>query len=856
MSKSKLYALALLMTTAMGTSAQNTPESQMEKLSRGVVVIPAGSGTGRFISWRLLGTDNDETTFDVLRNGTAIRRNLLNKTNYVDQSGTASNRYQIVTKQNGTAVDTTDAVTSWANMYRQLTLDKPANAVNQKNYAYSYSPNDCSAADVDGDGEYEIIVKWDPTNSQDNGHAKTNPEEFTGNVILDCYKLDGTKLWRIDLGPNIRAGAHYTQFLVYDFDGDGKAELVCKTAPGSKDGAGNYVSEAATDEKIKTVNNTAKLANSSGHILSGAELLTVFNGETGNAINTIWYNPNRAGNMNQVGTYPSSKDFWGDNYGNRSERFLACVAYLDGADKNPSAVMCRGYYTRAYLWAVDFDGKELKTKWLHGSVSKTKVELTDANGTKTSKSYGTNTRPGSTGSNTMYGNGNHNLSVADVDGDGCDEIIYGSAAVNNDGTLLYAVGYGHGDAIHMTDLVPERPGLEVFDVHEESPYGWDLHDAATGEVLLSSTGESDNGRGFAADLDASNVGGEFCSSNDRAIRSATTGKEVGSGSTSVNFRMYWDGDLQDELLDDKKIDKWNGKGTRRLETLYNYGHSADCNSTKHTPNLVADLFGDWREEVVLWDSSDSTHLNIFTTNVESEFRVPTLMHDHVYRMGVAWQNAAYNQPPHLGYYLPNTFTTRYPKVTDGEFEQTVNIGDTIVDIQRKWMNCAAPSLIKSIAPDGTTTTGDAAEGFTYKMDRLQTMTFTLKGKPTMIGEYQFVMKSGANVVDKSEQYDTIRIHCVNPTAIEDITYNTSNAWVSVAGNDIDNQVRLNFNLKAAQNVNVSIYSTAGTQMFGRKYNVSGTMPVIISGLGSMTNGIYMLKVKSSEGTYSKKLIKR
>ena len=858
--KRKLYALALLMAGISGAEAQNTPAGQMEKLTRGVVSVPTTSGTGRFISWRFLGTDQPNTTFDVLCDGVVVKSDISDKTNFVHTTGNAGKKYQIVTKVNGEIVETSDEAMVFDDIYRQLPLDKPADGKNIKGYTYSYTPNDCSVGDVDGDGEYEIILKWDPSNSQDNGHADSGSDEWTGNVLLDCYKLDGTKLWRIDLGNNIRAGAHYTQFLVYDFDGDGKAELICKTAPGSIDGQGEYVNQAATDAAIKAHNNTAQYYNTSGHVLSGAEYLTVFNGETGKAVHTIWYNPNRAGTYNKVGAHPSDKNFWGDNYGNRSERYLACVAHLDGADKNASAVMVRGYYTRAYLWAVDFDGSELKTKWLHASVSGTKAEHYDANWNMTSKVYTTNTR-GGTGSKTMYGNGNHNISVADVDGDGCDEILFGSAALNNDGKLLYATGFGHGDAIHVSDLVPSRPGLEVFQVHEESPYGGDLHDAATGEILYSATSSGDNGRGLAADIDATNPGAEFCSASDRQIRSATTGEVISTKNTSVNFRAYWDGDLQEEVLDGNQMDKWNGNGTSRIypksgKNFYDIANSSTCNSTKKTPNLLADILGDWREELILWDGSTGAALNIFTTNVETSFRVPTLMHDHVYRMGVAWQNVGYNQPPHLGYYLPNLYATTYTLTGEGAFEQTVGLGSSIKPIEFVWNNCTTPSLYSTEAPDGTKKTGTTpVDGFTFTRN-IATKTIKVECTPKMLGTYKMVIKSGANVADKLTRNDTILVHCVDPTGIQGVSGDTQNDWVSLAGGVMTDRVVLNFNLKKAQNVRIAIYTMAGAQVFGLDSEIGYSAPLEIGGLGHLPAGIYMLKVESGEGTFTKKLLKR
>ncbi len=631
---------------AMAQSPTDTPTSQMEKLDRGLIAFPTSAGKC-FVSWRLLGTDDVYTSFEVLKNGESYQKDIIKATS-MTVNGSKTDNFQIVTFHNGQPVDTTAVVTPWDNCYLQLHLDRP-DAMN----GAAYNPNDCSVGDVDGDGQYEIFVKWDPENSKDNAQSGT-----TNPVIIDCYKLDGTRLWRVNLGNNIRAGAHYTQFMVYDFDGDGKAEMICKTAPGSKDGNGNYVNAAATDATILSTSNNVDFRNSDGRILRGAEYLTVFNGETGAAVHTIWYNPNRAGKFNQANDHPE-KSFWNDNYGNRADRHLACVAYLDGPDHNPSAVMVRGYYTRAYLWAVDFDGTQLTHKWLHASTTRNTVELYDANWAKTTKSYNSNTS-GVGNYYTMFGNGNHNLSVADVDGDGCDEIIWGSGAVDNDGSLLYSVGFGHGDAIHLADLDPDRPGYELFDVHEESvgEYGADLHDAATGEVLVRKTSTRDTGRGLAADFDADYRGAEFTYATQTASYKIN-GVRIYDANPGMNFRIYWDGDEYEELYNDITVSKWEKGKTNALgmgfgrNALSAYGNPASCNSTKATPNLTADIFGDWREEVILWSKTDGATLNIYSSAYPTDYRVPTLMHDHVYRMGIAWQNVAYNQPPHLGYFLPD-----------------------------------------------------------------------------------------------------------------------------------------------------------------------------------------------------------
>ena len=675
---------------AIGGSAQITPVSQMEKLDRGLVVIPIG--TTRTLSWRFLGTDDEsKTTFNILRDGETIVENRY-ETFYKDNKGGSS--YQIVTLVDGVPVDTTAAVKPWDKNYLSLKLQRPPAGSD-----YSYSPNDCSVGDVDGDGQYEIFVKWDPSNSKDNSQGG-----ITGNVYIDCYRLDGTFLWRVDLGKNIRAGAHYTQFQVYDYDGDGRAEMMCKTAPGSLDGKGNYVNQAATNATIKAASNTKVWRTSDGRINGGHEYLTVFNGLTGEAVHTIAYLPNR--NATTTLSEAEGSFNWDDrsgktdkgSYGNRGERYLAATAYLDGPEGHASGIFCRGYYTFAYIWAVDFDGTELKHRWLHMSDTKTTYKVMDAN-RKTSTYKGTICTSG-LGRYTMYANGNHNMSIADVDGDGKDEIIWGSAALDDDGKMLYAVGFGHGDAIHLADLDPDRPGLELFDIHEEKgTYAWDLHDAATGEIIWKG-GQSgaDNGRGLAADILGargyefwSAYGGFDSASRNQNPFNTLTGKQAGSTKPSMNFRIYWDGDLMDELLDGTTISKYGGSALGVGSTpIGSLGSPASCNGTKATPCLSADIFGDWREELILWSTTDNATLNIYTTTTGTKYRVPTLMHDHTYRMAICWQNNAYNQPPHLGYFLPDyiagKLTNQVPCVAYSQQQEQ------IFDLQGRQLNALKPGL--------------------------------------------------------------------------------------------------------------------------------------------------------------------
>lgn len=764
----KHFALSIIMVfLGIEIYAQTTPLAQMEKLDRGVVAVPSGSKT--FVSWRLLGTDAENTTFDLMRNGKLVVTGL-EVTNYTDGSYASGDEYQVITKHDGEPIDTSAAAVRWSDVYMTIKMDRPASQP-----GYNYFPNDCSVGDADGDGQYEVFVKWDPSNTEDNSIDKR-----TGKVYLDCYKLSGEKLWRVDLGVNIRAGAHYTQFLVYDFDGDGRCELICKTGPGTIDGKGDYASDAADDEGIRATDNSKNYVNSKGHVMTGPEFLTVFSGLTGEALHTVWYNPNRGFGVGTSASYSSS---WGDSSGNRGERYLACVAYLDGAEANPSAVMCRGYYTRSYLWAVDFDGSRLKTKWLHGSTSFQTVKLTDAQGTTQTKTYNSNTS-GMTKMYTAYGQGNHNISVADVDGDGCDEILYGSATIDNNGWLLYTTGLGHGDALHLSDLMPDREGLELFDIHEDSPYGFDVHDAATGEILIHKIGKEDTGRGMAADINSTERGFEFWSSAANDVFDIY-GTSITTNRPSYCFRMYWDGDAYDDLLDGASVN--DGKGNR-LMTFYQHGNSTVYGS-KANPNLSADIFGDWREEVVFFDKNDSSMLNIFTTTTATKFAVPTLMHDHVYRMGIAWQNVAYNQPAHLGYYLPDYVASAFVPIGESVKDQEVALGDSMKAVVCRLKNCTGALLTRVLFNGEVIKSYAVPEGFGFAIDR-QFKTITLSGKPSSLGIYEFVVKTSGDYTGQSVS-DTIRVRVKETSGIRDVeletdnkTFGTDDAIYTISGSKV------------------------------------------------------------------------
>jgi rhamnogalacturonan endolyase len=583
-------------------SGTTKAQQQIESLDRGVVAVK--DDTQIYVGWRLLATDPKDIAFNVYRGETRLNASPITKsTNFLDAAGGVDDSYKVVSVVDGSEQETSDAVMPWLFNYHSLQLNIPAGGVAPDNISYTYTANDVSVGDLDGDSSYEIILKWDPTNSHDNAH-----NGYTGNVYLDAYKLDGTHKWRIDLGINIRAGAHYTQFMVYDLDGDGKAEIACKTAPGTIDGAGNYLQTGPAAD----ANHAADYRNSAGRILRGPEYFTIFNGETGAEMATVYYIPRR--HPDTENPTPSQLDaVWGDDYGNRCDRFLACIAYLDGI--RPSVVMCRGYYTRTVLVAWDWRDDVLTQRWIFDS----------------NKGYPT-----------YAGQGNHNLSVADVDSDGKDEIIYGACAIDDDGTGLWTTGLGHGDAMHVSDIDPDRPGLEKWGITEQSnTSGSQLLDARTGEIIWE-TAPGDIGRGTAANLVESFRGME-CWGGTNGLRSCRNIR-VGNTPSSTNHVIWWNGKLTRELLDGITIRTYEGT------LLLNATGCDKNNGTKSNPCLQVDMLGDWREEVI-FRRSDNSALRIYTTTDTTQYRITTLMHDHVYRMGIAWQNVAYNQPPHTGFYV-------------------------------------------------------------------------------------------------------------------------------------------------------------------------------------------------------------
>ncbi|MBC8052271.1 MAG: T9SS type A sorting domain-containing protein [Sphingobacteriaceae bacterium] len=602
----------LLIILFLSLNASVFAQKQVERLGRGVVAVRT-SASQVYVGWRLLGTDPSSIAFNVYRGTTKLNATPITaSTNYVDNV-TTNSTYTVRPVISGVEQAASTGATVWGQIFLEVGLQVPPPGRTPpyevtvggvvESYPngqdYTYAPNDCSPGDVDGDGEYEIIVLWNPSNARDNSQAG-----WTGNVYIDAYKQNGTRLWRIDLGRNIRAGGHYTQLMVYDLDGDGKAEVAVKTADGTRSGTGQLIGNGSVDYR-----------NSEGRIITGPEFLTIFNGQTGAAMATTDFVPGR-------GTVCD----WGDCHGNRVDRFVSTIAYVDGT--RPSLIIGRGYYTRLVRSAWDWRNGTLTRKW----------------------TFDSNT----TGNSTYAGEGNHQLSVADGNGDGRHDIYNGSSTVSGTGAGLYSNGLGHGDALHVSDMNPDRPGQEVWMCHEEAGsnggIGLSLTDGRTGARIWSVPGTGDVGRGVAADIDPRYKGFECWGATGGLY--TVTGTQITATKPTMNHLLWWDGDVQREILDGTKLDKWDPaiNGVGRLISFYNYGTAGQINGSKANPNFSADILGDWREEVV-FKSADNTKLLIFTTTIPAANRFYTFMHDPQYRCQVAGQVSAYNQPPHTSFYF-------------------------------------------------------------------------------------------------------------------------------------------------------------------------------------------------------------
>ncbi len=636
-----LSALGWCIALALVTSPLQA-EPPVEVLDRGLVALNQGS-SGVFLSWRLLQTDAPNIGFNVYRQASGAAPERLNEqplraaTVFTDMGAdfTQPQAYfvrPVVSHSEGeSSKPFRFGIAPPTRDYLAIPLVLPQ----------GYHANDASVGDVDGDGQYEIILHAANVGRDNSQGGLTQP------AILQAYRLDGSLLWTINLGKNIREGAHYTQFMVFDFDSNGKAELICKTADGTVDGIGKVIGDPAADYRIMppAESNGAQLApsdsasnratrgrnvpNDIGKILSGPEYLSVFEGLTGAAIASVPYVPSR-GESTDNPSRAEQQAMWGDNYGNRIDRFLATVAYLDGV--HPSVVMCRGYYTRTVVAAWDFRNGNLVQRWVFDSDAVERKER----------------------ENRWRGQGNHSIATADVDGDGRDEIIYGAMVIDDDGQGLYSTQLGHGDAQHTSDLDPSRPGLEIWSIHENEKatpefIGAEMRDARTGEIIFVGARGRDVGRGLAADIDPRHLGYEMWGGSNNLFN--CQGTVIGRCPRSQNMAIWWDGDLLRELLDGVSISKWDYENEREI-TLFDGRQQGlvSNNGSKSNPCLCADILGDWREEMIA-RNADSSELRIYVSTVPTQHRLKTLMHNRQYRVGVAWQNVGYNQPPHPSFFL-------------------------------------------------------------------------------------------------------------------------------------------------------------------------------------------------------------
>ncbi|MBP5321100.1 MAG: rhamnogalacturonan lyase [Kiritimatiellae bacterium] len=582
-----------------------------ERLGRGVAAVRK---TGRevFISWRRLAADPPDAAFHLFRDGRRLTAEpVTNRYWFLDTDATGGTYAVQRLGEPRTATFTLphDAPIG----YLRIPIDRPPDGTTPLGEPYSYQAVKASVGDFTGDGEFEIALLWFPSNARDNSQ-----EGYTGNVYLDGYTLTGKRLWRIDFGKNIRAGNHYVQPLVFDLDGDGAAEIIVRTADGTRDGTGKAIGDPETDFRSpgETVirgrnpdGTPRKRFVKQGRPFGEQEFVTVFSGTNGAALASVPYLPPR-GEIRA----------WGDDYGNRCDRFLACIAYLDG--RHPSAVLCRGYYTRSVLAAFDWDGNALTNRWV--------FDTDDPRWTA------------------YAGQGNHNIQVADVDGDGCDEIIYGSMAVDHDGQGLYTTGLGHGDRLNLTRFFPEDPRFQVWQCHETGGNGVSFRDAATGKILFQWKDKRDIDPAIAADLDPAHPGLELWAHglglfNLKGERIAIPKKSM------INQVVWWDGDKLREILEPTRISKYN-PATRDFDPILTFEGLNPPHRGKAMPCLLGDILGDWREEII-WRENDNRSLRLYLSTEPTPHPLTTLAEDHVYRLGLAHFWICYPVPPYPSFYL-------------------------------------------------------------------------------------------------------------------------------------------------------------------------------------------------------------
>ena len=606
-----------------------------DKLDRGLVAVPS-STKGNFVTWRRFGEEYYDVTYNLYRDGQVIASNL-RTSNYNDATGGSSSKYQVSAVVRGVEQEKCKSVSRWANQYKDIKMKNVVDR-NGNDVTSHYTLNDVTLADVDGDGVSEFIVKR-PCDMVTDLANKTAFHHY------DCYKLDGTRLWWIDMGPNMLAGAdEQWDIVAYDWDMDGRAEILFR-------GADNMIIHHADGSTTQIGSGADTRWSGIEYTNSGNEYLIYADGETA----VPWVKMN----------YPLARgaaDDWGDGYGHRATKHFFGAPFLDG--RKASVFLARGVYTKTLMVAYDVDPQshQLTQRW--------RWEC-------------------STGG-PWFGQGYHNYAIADVDWDGRDEIVYGSMVIDDNGKGLSTTGLGHGDAQHCGDLDPYRHGQEQFTCNESSP-NMNYSNATTSQIYYRSVGTSDDGRGLCGNFSNSYPGCVGRSVNTGMISTVADkpipelGDFVAWG--DLNNRIYWDGDLCDEVLNspgterEAKVEK---PGTGRIFT------SSGCkmnNWSKNNPGAQGDIFGDWREELVL-RTGDNAYLRIYVSPAETKHSIYSLWHDHQYRQAMVWQPLGYNQPPHLSYFLGEMegITIAPPPLTMTDRTEVAN-GGTITNEDRHFIVC-------------------------------------------------------------------------------------------------------------------------------------------------------------------------
>ena len=621
LNRSLLWAFCIMLGGGVGKVCA---QRSMDKLGRGLIATVSQSGNGNFVGWRVLGEEYYDVTYNLYADGVLVAREL-GKSNYVHEAGTSSTQYTVAPVVRGKEGEKCGSVTRWETYTNNLLPDgtrprtgflKVPGAVmtgrDGADLTMNYEFNDAVLADVDGDGMPEIIAKRLYSGTP----GVNDVSNTTAYNRIEVYTIGGDRLWSIDIGPNMQSGPD-GQFdaVAFDSDGDGKAEVLMRGADNMMihhpDGTVTEVGDMKHDIR-KTYN--------SEYSMPAHEYLLYMDGATGKPY-TIGENGEKWMDYPCKRLESGETDWvagWGDGTGHRATKHYFGAPYLDG--RHPSVFIGRGCYTRHKFYAFDVDPAthRLTERW-HWMCN--------------------------TGG-PWFGQGYHNFAVADVDMDGRDEIMFGSMTIDDNGYGLSTTGLGHGDAQHCGDLDPYRFGQEQFTCNETSP-AMNYRNATTSQFYYRVKSTSDDGRALAANFYNTYPGSQGQTSQTGVV-SLTADKELpGVAGWPLNFRIYWDGDLCSEVLDSPgtarqpKIDK---PGVGRIFL----GNGAMNNSSKNNACATGDLFGDWREELLVRDGKD---LLIYTSNIPTEYRIPTLWHDHQYRQGMVWETIGYNQPPHPSYFL-------------------------------------------------------------------------------------------------------------------------------------------------------------------------------------------------------------